>query len=48
MVHLISKNFKRFFYAPVTSFAGLICISLYVVSIIVALLLTYSNEGKNE
>lgn len=46
MVHLISKNFKRFYYAPVSSFAGLICIGLYVVSIVTALLLAYSNEGK--
>lgn len=47
MVKLISTDFKKYYYAPFASFAGLLCFFLYFFSIIIAFLLTYSSEGRS-
>lgn len=45
MVKLISSDFKKYYYAPFGSFAGLACFFLYFFAVTISLLLTYSNEG---
>jgi hypothetical protein len=47
MVKLISGDFKNYYYAPFASFSGLLCFFLYLFSIIIAFLLTYSVEGTS-
>ena len=48
MVKLISSSFRNYYFAPFGSFAGLICFLMYFFAAAIALLLTYSNEGRIE
>ena len=48
MVKLLSKNFQYYYHASFNSFAGLLCFFLYFWSIMIALMLTFSNEGRFE
>ena len=46
MVKLVSENFKKFYFAPFASFAGLMCFFLYFISLIIALMLSFNKDGS--